>query len=432
MYYLTITTFIHAYLLNVFSAEKIKVNVLTVILFFSLVALKVKVFLLLGDGFNTFIFAWFCIFVLALILFGRGINVRRSIELAFFIELINAMAYYTIGGLVLILTGQFDVSDIINFNLVLKEQYIPQIIITNCVMFSFGIFRKYIPLRFLLDGDLNFGGIMVILGINGVIKIMYDMKLSNGIKLMLLVCMNILVVFFYAKNKKLQSIRIKDIQELQEKEKNIDELKLYIETIEELIEKFKEYRHDSKNILLGIGYEDEKINKLIDTLEESVKETTHYNIFLSLKEVKYPSLKSLLYYYIMNTLKEGIEVRLTVLGKINDIKGFDNLEFSRMIGILFENALESALESSEKQVNIYIEGLDGQLNITIGNTFSEPAEDIEQLFNKGYSTKGENRGLGLYNLRTIINRNPHLSLNTTINEGFFIQDLYIHSPVFVH
>lgn len=405
---------------------------MTVILFFSLVALKVKVFSLLGDGFNTFIFAWFCIFALALILFGRGIDVKRCVELAFFIELINAMAYYTVGGLVLIFTGQFEMSDIINFNLVLKEQYIPQIIITNSVMLSFGIFRKYIPLHFLLDGDLNFSGLMIILGINGVIKIMYDMNLSNGIKLMLLVCINILVVFFYAKNKKLQTIRTKDIEELQQKQKIIDELKLYIETIEDLVEKFKEYRHDSKNILLGIGYEDQKINKLIDTLEQSVKGTTHYNIFLSLKEVKYTPLKSLLYYYIMNTLKEGIEIRLTVLGTIHDIKGFDNLEFSRIIGILFENALESALESKKKQVDIYIEGLNDQLNITIGNTFSEPAEDIEQLFNKGFSTKGENRGLGLYNLRTIINRNSQLSLNTTINEEFFIQDLYIHSPVFAH
>ena len=52
---------------------------------------------------------------------------------------------------------------------------------------------------------------------------------------------------------------------------------------------------------------------------------------------------------------------------------------------------------------------------------------MDKIYDKGYSTKGENRGLGLYNLKSIVDKNPNMNLNTFINEGMFTQDLYIFS-----
>lgn len=316
MYYLTITTLIHIYLIRVYCEKKININILNVVLIFLIIILKVRVFKLLNEPFATFIFAWLIIFILAQVLIGK--NTKRNLELSFLIELIN----------------------------------------------------------------------------------------------------------FYVKNRQLTVERVRGRKELREKEKVIEELGLYIETIEELVDKFKEFRHDCKNMLLGVGLDNSKIDELVDKVDEEVKSSTNYNIFLSLKDIKYSSLKSLLYYYIMNALKQEIEVKLTVLGTIENI-AMSDLEFSRILGIIFENATEAAIESHEKKIDIYIEELNGKVNIAIGNTFKGKIENLKGLPKKGFSTKGENRGIGLYILRNIIDKNPGLELETYINEEYFIQDLFL-------
>lgn len=233
-----------------------------------------------------------------------------------------------------------------------------------------------------------------------------------------------LIIIFYVKNRQLTVERVRGRKELREKEKVIEELGLYIETIEELVDKFKEFRHDCKNMLLGVGLDNSKIDELVDKVDEEVKSSTNYNIFLSLKDIKYSSLKSLLYYYIMNALKQEIEVKLTVLGTIENI-AMSDLEFSRVLGIIFKNATEAAIESHEKKIDIYIEELNGKVNIAIGNTFKDKIENLKDLSKKGFSTKGENRGIGLHILKSIIDKNPGLKLETYINEEYFIQDLFL-------
>ncbi len=424
MYYLTITTLIHIYLIRVYCEKKININILNVVLIFLIIILKVRVFKLLNEPFATFIFAWLIIFILAQVLIGK--NTKRNLELSFLIELINVLAYYISGGIVLITTQEFNAKDIMNFKLALDMHYIPHIIITTSILLSFGIFRRYIPLKFLNDNeeDNDLSGLFVILAINLIIKTMYNINLNYGIKFILFVGINIFVIIFYVKNRQLSVERVRGRKELREKEKVIEELSLYIETIEELVDKFKEFRHDCKNMLLGVGLDNSKIDELVDKVDEEVKSSTNYNIFLSLKDIKYSSLKSLLYYYIMNALKQEIEVKLTVLGTIENI-AMSDLEFSRVLGIIFENATEAAIDSHEKKIDIYIEELNGKVNIAIGNTFKDKIENLKDLSKKGFSTKGENRGIGLHILKSIIDKNPSLKLETYINEEYFIQDLFL-------
>lgn len=48
------------------------------------------------------------------------------------------------------------------------------------------------------------------------------------------------------------------------------------------------------------------------------------------------------------------------------------------------------------------------------------------MFEKGFSTKGSDRGLGLLNVKEIVNKNYiNVSLNTCIESGLFKQELII-------
>jgi len=48
-----------------------------------------------------------------------------------------------------------------------------------------------------------------------------------------------------------------------------------------------------------------------------------------------------------------------------------------------------------------------------------------KIFQKGFSTKGKNRGLGLSNLREILSECEGVTLDTFIEKGFFIQEIGI-------
>jgi two-component system sensor histidine kinase AgrC len=417
-----ITTLLHLYLIHVFTGQRLKIRFYSVAAAVVVIFFKVFMFSFLADSFLFFAVAWFCVFVLTTV-FTEG-NIRRNLELSFFIALINAMSYYIGAGILLFVTQRFNLEEVLNLSLI-GQTNIPHIAITASILLLFGIFSEHIPLRFLYEKEeKDISGIFFILSINLVIQIMYFIPVSQGTKLILFVMINVFVMVFYIKNKQLNIDKAKVRKEIEEKELIITELSQYIHTIEELVDQFKEFRHDCKNMLLGTGIEGSKIDEMVGQVESELKRNTNYDIFLSLKEIRYSSLKSLLYYYIMNGLKNGIDIKLNVIGNVKDLK-LPNIAFSRVLGIIFENALEASANSVEKKIEVYIEAPEKYLNIVIGNTYRDPIGDVEELFKKGFSTKGEDRGTGLYNLRSIIRQNSIFQLETYINEGLFIQDLSV-------
>ena len=103
-------------------------------------------------------------------------------------------------------------------------------------------------------------------------------------------------------------------------------------------------------------------------------------------------------------------------------------EFTRILGILMDNAIEAASECNEKIINVAIRKdfhSERQLLI-IENTYLNKQIDTEKIYEKGYSTKEHNTGIGLWEVRTILKKNENLNLFTSKNEKFFSQQLEIY------
>jgi len=103
-------------------------------------------------------------------------------------------------------------------------------------------------------------------------------------------------------------------------------------------------------------------------------------------------------------------------------------EFTRLLGILLDNAIEATYECTEKIINVYIRKdfkIKRQLLI-IENTYNNKEIDVEKIFEKGYSTKDSNTGLGLWEVRQIIKKNNNLNLYTSKDNKFFKQQLEIY------
>ena len=159
-------------------------------------------------------------------------------------------------GIVLILMPNINIQEVFNLNILFHQINYFFILIYLTVLIAFGVFRPLIPLRFANnDSEMNFNAIYLILGINILIKIMNELNSNYGINLILYVAINSFILIFYIINDKLSLEKIKIKLELNEKEKRIEELSLYIDIIEQITEKYKEFKHDYKNMLLGVGIE---------------------------------------------------------------------------------------------------------------------------------------------------------------------------------
>lgn len=100
-------------------------------------------------------------------------------------------------------------------------------------------------------------------------------------------------------------------------------------------------------------------------------------------------------------------------------------DFSRILGIFLDNAIEAAKTSTEKEIGLRCENNNNSYQIIIENSYINKDVDIEKIFLKGYSSKKIKSGLGLWEVSKLINTIPNISLYTEKDDNHFIQKLII-------
>lgn len=112
---------------------------------------------------------------------------------------------------------------------------------------------------------------------------------------------------------------------------------------------------------------------------------------------------------------------------------FENLkmpiyEFSRILGILLDNAIEAAKECNEKQVNlIFRESRKQHVQLVIiENTYLNKDIDTKKIFEKGISGKANHTGIGLWEVNKIVMNNNNIVLKTSNDDKYFKQELQIY------
>lgn len=93
-------------------------------------------------------------------------------------------------------------------------------------------------------------------------------------------------------------------------------------------------------------------------------------------------------------------------------------ELITIVGNLIDNALEAVTNCEKNRVEVKIQHGD-ILTITVQDTGKGIQEkEIEELFTKGYSTKGDNRGYGLYLVKESIQRiNGEIHMHSLVGKG---------------
>ena len=125
--------------------------------------------------------------------------------------------------------------------------------------------------------------------------------------------------------------------------------------------------------------------------------------------------------------ENGIKVNITFLLDLNNLN-MKIYEFARILGILLDNAIDAASECDNKILNISFRN-DAKNNrniILIENTYTEKNVNLDDIFKKGVTGKFNHTGLGLWEVKQILNKNNNINLYTSKDEQYFSQQLEIY------
>lgn len=149
---------------------------------------------------------------------------------------------------------------------------------------------------------------------------------------------------------------------------------------------------------------------------------------LSPDVINNPAIYSLLTSKYHKADELGIKIHLEVFLNLNELN-MKIYEFTRAFGILMDNAIEAAYECNDKIINVEIRK-DFKVNrqlLIVENTYTEKDVDLDKIYEKGYSSKPNNTGLGLWEVRQIMKKNNNLNLYTSKNDIFFNQQLEMYA-----
>ena len=185
-------------------------------------------------------------------------------------------------------------------------------------------------------------------------------------------------------------------------------------------------RHNYKNsliVLKGCCMERdyEQLNQYLDKLVNDFSSTYEKEQYDAIEKIQNPAIKWLLISKTVMAKKAGIQLMVVISDQFS-CYCIKEHEFCSILGNLIDNAIEAAAESSRRQVELFLLDRGEEIFLSIQNTvLNEP--DISRLFEKGYSTKEEHTGLGLYSIKRIMNQYSDAAMDIKMEGSFFTIDI---------
>lgn len=188
----------------------------------------------------------------------------------------------------------------------------------------------------------------------------------------------------------------------------------FMKEYEILIDNERMIKHEMINNLLVLksikNRNSKEYEKVLEEIIDSYKSKKSYKGLYDLPS----GLKGLFYYKLYDMKNKNIEVFMNVSDQA--IKKLDSLnpkllsKTCKILGTLLDNASEAAEQAKDKLVVIDIYEEENDIVLYIENTMNKEKININILKEKGFSTKGKNRGYGLYLVEKILKDTKNISL----------------------
>ena len=234
-----------------------------------------------------------------------------------------------------------------------------------------------------------------------------------------------LLLIFFAMNS--YKVRVEKEIALKQKKFEQEHLQTYTDEIVGLYNEIRGFRHDYAGMLVSMQMAidsgdlqeiDRVYNEVLVKANQKLRSDKY--TYFDLNNIGDSALRSLIAQSIVYARNNDVEFTLEVKDIITRLS-IDLLDLVRIMSVLLNNAVEGAAESYSKQMEVAVIKMDLETVIVIQNSCKITMTPSEDLFELGFSTKGRNRGIGLNNVKEILDKYENIILETEMEDSKFRQ-----------
>ena len=247
---------------------------------------------------------------------------------------------------------------------------------------------------------------------------------SFGSILSSIVFISLLLTFFAMNSHKEQMEK-----EIALKQKKFEQkhLQNYTDEIVGLYNEIRGFRHDYAGMLVSMQMAIDSGNlQEIDRVYTEVLVKANHKLrsdkytYFDLNNIEDSALRSLVAQSIVYARNNGVEYTLEVKDTITKLP-IELLDLVRIMSVLLNNAVEGSADSYKKQMEVAVIKMETETVIVIQNSCKMTMTPSGDLFALGFSTKGRNRGVGLNNVKELLDKYNNIILETEMEGSTFRQ-----------
>ena len=247
---------------------------------------------------------------------------------------------------------------------------------------------------------------------------------SFGSILSSIVFISLLLTFFAMNSHKDQMEK-----EIALKQKKFEQkhLQNYTDEIVGLYNEIRGFRHDYAGMLVSMQMAIDSGNlQEIDRVYTEVLVKANHKLrsdkytYFDLNNIEDSALRSLVAQSIVYARNNGVEFTLEVKDTITKLP-IELLDLVRIMSVLLNNAVEGSADSYKKQMEVAVIKMEIETVIVIQNSCKMTMTPSGDLFALGFSTKGRNRGVGLNNVKELLDKYNNIILETEMEGSTFRQ-----------
>lgn len=183
----------------------------------------------------------------------------------------------------------------------------------------------------------------------------------------------------------------------------------YLEGYSDVILQMRRRHHtvaNQLNAVVGMCEVCHSYEELVERQREYLGKLQNYELPTEAIVLEEPAVVALIYEKLNQAVEKGIEVETSFHCSLVG-RHVSDLEWVEILGVLLENAIE-ALDGYGGRRKLWIsvrENEEQRVEVCIANTFRElRQEELEKFCQAGYSTKGDGRGIGLYDVKELVHK----------------------------
>ena len=180
--------------------------------------------------------------------------------------------------------------------------------------------------------------------------------------------------------------------------------KKYFMAFESVIVQIRSRQHKFQNHLDAVYslhniYDEYEV--LVEEQKKYLRKLTDYEMPAEVMILQNPILIAHVYEKITEAQEAGLRIRMKLTCSLEDCE-VDDIHMVEVLGTLLDNAIQDMKETGQTEFLIFEVKKEDGIIIRVANPHEElKNQEIRQMFERGYSTKGENRGIGLHHVKNL-------------------------------